>query len=108
TLSKGRGAAFPALLGRTSVQRHALGRHAARRPLRRHGAAGAVRRGSAELLPNGAVRRGCYAVRLLAVRRFGRGTWPPNSQQPSSLRANSLLALFWRRSFDQGAPSALR
>ena len=47
--------ALPALLGRASLQRDALGRHAARRPLRRDGAARALRRRRAELLPNGAL-----------------------------------------------------
>ena len=48
---------LPARLGRTALQRDALGRHAARRPLRRDGAARAVRRGPAELLPNRALNR---------------------------------------------------
>ena len=46
------GGALPARLGRTALQRDALGRHAARRSLRRHGATRAVRRRPAELLPN--------------------------------------------------------
>src|SRR5262249_42712092 len=53
-LSKGGGAALPPLLGRAILQRDALGRHAARGPLRRHGATRSVHRGPAELLPNGA------------------------------------------------------
>ena len=48
--------ALPALLGRTSLQRDALGRHAARRPLRRDGTARALHRRRADLLPNGALK----------------------------------------------------
>src|SRR5262249_18247556 len=54
-LPKGRGAALPALLGRAILQRDVLGGHAARGPLRRHGATRSVHRGPAELLPNGAL-----------------------------------------------------
>ena len=54
-LSQGRDPAPPTRLGRTTVQRHALGRPAARRSFRRDGAARAVRRRPAELLPNDAL-----------------------------------------------------
>src|SRR5262249_38382353 len=53
-LSQG-GTALPARLGRTTLQPDALGGHAARRPLRGHGAARTVRRRLADLLPDGAL-----------------------------------------------------
>ena len=49
------GAALAAVVGGAAVQRHPLGGHAPGRPLRRHGAARAVRRRPGGVLPDGAL-----------------------------------------------------
>src|SRR6185295_6189255 len=56
-LPEGRGAPPAARLGRAAVRRDALGGTAARRTLRRHGAARAVRPRSARLLPRTALKQ---------------------------------------------------
>ena len=63
-----RGGALPALVGRAALQRHALGRHAARRPLRRDGAARAVRRRPPHLLPRPVMSRSAAACPVLDIR----------------------------------------
>ncbi len=79
-LPQGSGA-LPALVGRTALQRHALGRHAARRPLRRDGATRAVRRRRSRVLPDGALTS---SSRLSNICVTSRDEAMPTRRMPSS------------------------
>ena len=81
---------FPRPWVEQQLQRDALGRHAARRPLRRDGAARALRRRPAYLLPNGA--RTPRETRAVRVPRAAR-RWPTRSRSsPSSATSAKVLA----------------
>ena len=65
-LSEGGDTALPAVVGGAALQRDALGGHAARWSLRRHGTTRVVRRRPADLLPNRALSRAQFGDRRAA------------------------------------------